>query len=45
MWKTLSPKIQGFLRKDNPLTSKTASKKKAKAVFDEIKFFEMKFND
>jgi len=33
--KTLSPKAQGFLSKDKPLTSKTASKKKAKAVFDE----------
>ena len=36
MWKTLSPKIQGFLSKDNPLTSKSVSKKKAKAVFDEF---------
>jgi|LakMenE01Jun11ns_1017448.scaffolds.fasta_scaffold9869277_1 hypothetical protein len=44
MKKTLSPKIQGFLRKDNPLTSKTVSKKKAKAVFDEgILFNKTKF--
>jgi len=35
MKKTLSPQIQSFLRKDNPLTSKSASKKKAKALFDE----------
>jgi len=46
MRKSLSPKTQGFLRKDHPLTSKTASKKKAKAVFDEnsILYFEIKFN-
>lgn len=34
MWKTLSPKIQGFNIKDNPIYSKTVPKKKTTVLFD-----------